>query len=511
MIGDKFEPDRAVGTTPEDAVGTYERPMLERLRAAQKQALGGRNPYEIENRIGIGYSVPQEDLDAFMRWKELQAQEDEIIQNALNGDESYRRNKDEVRARNVVTRDEMRLRGEEPGDPWETEDVPAEDQIITFDRRGPQKSTPKRSGRPAADGDAEVPDLIDDATQGNLVAMQKAAIEKGQMPPVFRTFRMPDGRVIAWNGDEARGGMNHATAREALGLGNARLEHGQFKWGDDLSKTNWYDVTGEGKAPRSVEREVKLGERAGKDPADVVMDMTPEEWVRDLRSIGAVGPGNRITDYPKRRQLAIDRDLVNDGHTIKWEAPGGGKAQISFGAGGRPDIEQVQFRLNGKTTNSDGTNFIPPGEAKATFEKAMSVLEREIIKRDKDIYVFDGATPAHNRFYASATKRLGAPQGYVAVLDAKNGNFAFIKQSRFDSDVAAGRIDPKDWRVIPSKRGAKPVSEWRKHTGLFAVPAGAGLGLAAAQGQREDKPKGPPAPRQVKGPPQRRSALSGNK
>lgn len=45
----------------------------------------------------------------------------------------YNRQAGEVEARNVVRRDELRRAGKEPGYPWETEDVPADEQIVRTD------------------------------------------------------------------------------------------------------------------------------------------------------------------------------------------------------------------------------------------------------------------------------------------------------------------------------------------------------------------------------------------
>lgn len=46
--------------------------------------------------------------------------------------EVYRRLAGEAEARNVQTRDAMRRRGEKPGRPWETQDVPDDQQIVRF-------------------------------------------------------------------------------------------------------------------------------------------------------------------------------------------------------------------------------------------------------------------------------------------------------------------------------------------------------------------------------------------
>jgi hypothetical protein len=75
----------------------------------------------------------------------------------------YRRTAGEVEARNIQTRDAMRMRGEKPGRPWETQDVPDDQQIVRFGsgkaesrpKAGPQKP-PAQSG---FGGGAAAPDV----------------------------------------------------------------------------------------------------------------------------------------------------------------------------------------------------------------------------------------------------------------------------------------------------------------------------------------------------------------
>jgi len=77
--------------------------------------------------------------------------------------DGYRRLAGEAEARNVQTRDAMRMRGEKPGRPWETQDVPDDQQIVRFGsgkaesrpKAGPQKP-PAQSG---FGGGAAAPDV----------------------------------------------------------------------------------------------------------------------------------------------------------------------------------------------------------------------------------------------------------------------------------------------------------------------------------------------------------------
>ena len=55
---------------------------------------------------------------------------------------AYKRLAGEAEARNVQTRDAMRMRGEKPGRPWETQDVPDDQQIVRFGS-GKAESRPK--------------------------------------------------------------------------------------------------------------------------------------------------------------------------------------------------------------------------------------------------------------------------------------------------------------------------------------------------------------------------------
>ena len=122
----------ASGGTAENAWGVREQPLLDEVRAQKKAVLGGRDPYAIQNQIAGGYRVAQQDLDALAKWRELTDAEDEILAGTLSGPEAYRRLAGEAEARNVQTRDAMRMRGEKPGRPWETQDVPDDQQIVRF-------------------------------------------------------------------------------------------------------------------------------------------------------------------------------------------------------------------------------------------------------------------------------------------------------------------------------------------------------------------------------------------
>lgn len=315
-------------------------------------------------------------------------------------------------------------------------------------------------------------DLIEDATQESLRNIQQRYIAAGQAPPVFKTFRLPDGRVVAWRSDgDFRGGMSHDQAREVLGLGNARLEHGQFKYGDDLSKTNWYGTSGEGPAPRSVEGMMRKGVKEGRDPNDILLDATPDEIVRDLRSIGAEGPGSKVGDYPYRRKLAMGVSPTETG--VKWKSPSGKDVEL-YGVGDQE--EMVGMSIGGKTMRTPGGKPMPVSESKETFEKAFAVIEREAIRKGKDAYFFSGASQGHNRLYLGALQRLGAPQGYVAVYNRDVGSFALMRPRFLDNLIAEGKLRPSEWTIIKSKRGDSPVPDWRRKTGMFAVPPVAAIG-----------------------------------
>ena len=63
--------------------------------------------------------------------------------------DGYRRLAGEAEARNVQTRDAMRMRGEKPGRPWETQDVPDDQQIVRF---GSGKAESRPKGPPSGKG-----------------------------------------------------------------------------------------------------------------------------------------------------------------------------------------------------------------------------------------------------------------------------------------------------------------------------------------------------------------------
>lgn len=332
--------------------------------------------------------------------------------------------------------------------------------------------------------DANLDDYIPDATPEIVRQVQQAYIARGETPPMFKMFRKPDGQVIAWRGDsDPRGGLSHDQAREALGLGNIRLEHNEpfgltdkaFRWRSDAS--------GEGPEPRSLEALVRKGTKEGQPPGEVLLDATPEEVMRDLRAIGAEGPGSTMKDYPYRRKLAMDtKPLGENGRT--WVTPSGKNADLYFGGGSEPT---AGFSLDGMTTplripgvfgGAKSQTQPSTAEVKETFEKAFAVMERETIKRGKDAYIFSGAGDSHNRLYRGALERLGAPQGYVAIISPDSANFGLLRVRHFDDLVAQGKVRPEQWTIIRSKRGDAEVPEWRRRTGQFAIPAAGGIGLA---------------------------------
>lgn len=89
-------------------------------------------------------SAPRKDNRAYKKLADVWRQKfpekaremDETFQaaysSAPNYHEGYRRLAGETEARNVQTRDAMRMRGEKPGRPWETQDVPDDQQIVRF-------------------------------------------------------------------------------------------------------------------------------------------------------------------------------------------------------------------------------------------------------------------------------------------------------------------------------------------------------------------------------------------
>ncbi len=343
---------------------------------------------------------------------------------------------------------------------------------LKFDKRGGDADDMSFMPRAFDQADDRIEELMqvydEDASTASLRQIQEAAVKAGKVPPVFKTFRLPDGRVIAWDGQK----FSHAEAREILELGDQRLEHGQFKWGDDLSQTNWYETSGQGPRPRSLESMMKKGTAEGRDPNDILLDATPDEVMRDLRAIGAKGPGSSMQDYSYRRKLATQEDVFNDARGSEFSAAdaAGSKVELSF-SGAPPNNANVNLFINGET--STGSNRLTLPEAKQTFEKAFAVLERQAIQRGKDAYIFNGASKSHDRLYAGALQRLGAPQGYVAILNQSSGDFALVRARHLDDLIAQGKVDPSQFTIIPSKRGDKEVPDWRRVTGLFGFPAAA--------------------------------------
>ena len=135
----------ATGGTPESAWGVNEQASLDAIRAQKKEALGGRDPYAIQNRIAAGYRVADEDMAALEQWRALTRQEDEILANTLSPREAYRRLGGETEARNVQTRRNMTPEQRARRAPWETQDVPDDQQIVRFDG-GRAESRPRRLG-----------------------------------------------------------------------------------------------------------------------------------------------------------------------------------------------------------------------------------------------------------------------------------------------------------------------------------------------------------------------------
>lgn len=331
-------------------------------------------------------------------------------------------------------------------------------------------------------------DFVPDATPEILNGIKQAYVEQGQTPPIFKLFRMPDGRVAAWRGDgDPRGGVSHAAAREVLGLGDTRLEHGTYKFGDnDFKALDWSNVSGNGPAPRSLERMMSKGAKDGRSPQDVILDATPEELVRDLRSINAVGPGDRVNDYSHRRKLATSGFHRESGGDIVWDTSGGeARLSMSQAPGGAAD---ATFTIDGKTGFRQRAP-LTTAEAKQTFEKVFSIVEREVLRRNEDGYIFGGASQAHNRLYSGAIQRLGAPQGFVAIVGKDTDGVWLVRSSIANDLIAEGKIRPGDYQIIPSKRGDKPVPEWRRLTGQFAIPGTAATAtLSAAMGDKEKAP-----------------------
>lgn len=133
----------ARGGMPETAWGVREKPLLDEVRAQKKAALGGRDPYALQNRIAAGYHVPQEDIDALSKWRKLTEQEDEILDGTLSPQEAYRRLAGEVEARNVQTRRDFTPDERRAKPPWTTEDVPEDQQIVRFGSGRAESRPPK--------------------------------------------------------------------------------------------------------------------------------------------------------------------------------------------------------------------------------------------------------------------------------------------------------------------------------------------------------------------------------
>jgi hypothetical protein len=159
--------------------------------------------------------------------------------------------------------------------------------------------------------DARVGDLMDDAyvedaSQAALEAIQRQAVDAGRVPPVFRLFRDEDGRVMAWDANK----YTHDEAREILGLGDTFLQHGQFRWGSALDRTDWYDRTGKPRtkapAPAKLPPEIRRqrAEALGFDTGRVLYHGTDAEFdAFKPGEYGELGPGIYLGDEDVAREF----------------------------------------------------------------------------------------------------------------------------------------------------------------------------------------------------------------
>lgn len=145
-------------------------------------------------------------------------------------------------------------------------------------------------------GDAWVPN----ATQESLDAVYRKAIAEGRIPPVLRLFRDSEGRVFAWDASKA----THDQARDALGLGNVRLQHGQFRYGSKLATTDWYDTTGTDKVGIRFARglDVMGFYSAAQVAADAIPDSVWKQGWPAVRAtlskgVGGVAPRKAELEY----------------------------------------------------------------------------------------------------------------------------------------------------------------------------------------------------------------------
>jgi len=125
----------ARGGSP-DNVDVVDMDALRAIRA-KKKALN-IDPYAIQNRIQSNFNVPDEDLAKLNEWEILKSKEDDILAAQVDPYDAYKRLAGEVEARNVQTRMDMTPEQRRAKSPWETQDVPDDEQIVKF--RGGGKS-----------------------------------------------------------------------------------------------------------------------------------------------------------------------------------------------------------------------------------------------------------------------------------------------------------------------------------------------------------------------------------
>ncbi len=318
-------------------------------------------------------------------------------------------------------------------------------------------------------------DIIENPTQRDLARLLR---DQTGGEKLVRLLKDPaTGKSYAFDGSL----YTHDDMLQAMGMDRAKTLSGRVAVAEP-SSIQW--ETGDGRSANTLDKKFRQEMNKGRDAKDVYMDLTPDEIAADLRGIGAAGPGKDMRDYPYRRKLATE--------------------------GARPDITGVGFdgpadsRVSIATKSTSPSLFFtsPPrrpltrGESGAMFSKAFAIMEREAIRSDHDVISVSGLAHGHNALYRGTLERLGAPQGFIGAIPKDPSgpggggkSLLLIRSDRFSDLVNEGRLNPDDWTLIPSKRGEKPVPEWRRQTGLFSLPPMVAL-MAAQQKYGQEKAPG---------------------
>lgn len=101
-----------------------------------------------------------------------------------------------------------------------------------------------------AGGFVETSHVDMNATDESLMALRSQMMADGRVPLIL-LFKTSTGRIIAFPGVNGDYGLHHDHAREMLGLGDLKMQHGVYnprKWPTiaemNASDTAWYDTTG---------------------------------------------------------------------------------------------------------------------------------------------------------------------------------------------------------------------------------------------------------------------------